>query len=67
VVWRYLLGVTDVDRYSREMTALAEGHAGRRLATWRSARRSSANGVPRDARGRFVPAVIVGLGKLGGP
>src|SRR5207247_2144573 len=24
VVWRYLFGVTDVDRYSREMTALAE-------------------------------------------
>ncbi|PYN25758.1 MAG: hypothetical protein DMD76_11435, partial [Candidatus Rokuibacteriota bacterium] len=23
-------------------------------------------GVPRDARGRFIPAVVVGLGKLGG-
>src|SRR5207244_3637301 len=24
------------------------------------------HGVPRDASGRFIPAVIVGLGKLGG-
>jgi glutamate-ammonia-ligase adenylyltransferase len=65
VVWRYLLGVTDVDRYAREMTALAEATltAGWRLALGAQVER---HGVPRDARGRFIPAVIVGLGKLGG-
>ena len=65
VVWRYLLGVTDVDRYSREMTALAEATlaAGWLMALGAQVER---HGVPRDARGRFVPAVIVGLGKLGG-
>jgi glutamate-ammonia-ligase adenylyltransferase len=65
VVWRYLLGVTDVDGYSREMTALAEAtlDAGWLMATSGAVER---HGVPRDARGRFVPAVIVGLGKLGG-
>ena len=65
VVWRYLLGVTDVDRYSREMTALAEATL---AASWLMALGAQVerHGVPRDARGRFVPAVIVGLGKLGG-
>jgi len=65
VVWRYLLGVTDIDRYSREMTALAEATlaAGWLMALGAQVER---HGVPRDARGRFVPAVIVGLGKLGG-
>jgi glutamate-ammonia-ligase adenylyltransferase len=65
VVWRYLLGVTDVDRYSREMTALAEAtlDAGWLLALGAQVKRY---GVPRDARRRFVPAVVVGLGKLGG-
>ena len=65
VVWRYLLGVTDVDRYSREMTALAEATlaAGWLMALGAQVER---HGVPRDTRGRFVPAVIVGLGKLGG-
>jgi glutamate-ammonia-ligase adenylyltransferase len=65
VVWRYLLGVTDIDRYSRELTALAEAtlDAGWLLATSAQAERY---GVPRDAAGRFVAAVVVGLGKLGG-
>ena len=47
------------------MTALAEAtlDAGWLLALGAQVER---HGVPRDARGRFVPAVIVGLGKLGG-
>jgi len=65
VVWRYLLGVTSIDRYSREMTALAEATlaAGGLLALDGLVER---HGVPRDPDGRFVPAVLVGLGKLGG-
>ncbi len=65
VVWRYLLGVTDIDAYAREMTALAQATlaAGWLLALGGLAER---HGVPRAADGRFVPAVIVGLGKLGG-
>ena len=65
VVWRYLLGVTDIDGYSREMTALAEAvlDAGWLLVLGALAER---HGVPRAADGRFIPAVMVGLGKLGG-
>jgi glutamate-ammonia-ligase adenylyltransferase len=65
VVWRYLLGVTGIDGYSREMTGLAEATlaAGWLLALAPLVER---HGVPRDAAGRFVPAVLVGLGKLGG-
>src|SRR5207237_24318 len=65
VVWRYLVVVTDIDRYSRGMTALAEATlaAGWLMALGAQVER---HGVPRDVRGRLVPAVIVGLGKLGG-
>ena len=65
VVWRYLLGVTSIERYSREMTGLAEAtlDAGWLMALTAQAERY---GVPRDGRSRFVPAVIVGVGKLGG-
>ncbi|OLC00883.1 MAG: hypothetical protein AUH30_01550 [Candidatus Rokubacteria bacterium 13_1_40CM_68_15] len=65
IVWRYLLGVTGIDGYSREMTALAEATlaAGMLLALGPLVER---HGVPRTADGRFIPAVIVGLGKLGG-
>jgi glutamate-ammonia-ligase adenylyltransferase len=65
VVWRYVLGVTTIDAYSREMTALAEATL---AAGWLLAQESLVEryGVPRDASGRFIPAVIVGLGKLGG-
>jgi glutamate-ammonia-ligase adenylyltransferase len=65
VVWRYLLGVTRIEAYSREMTALAEATlaAGWLLAVGGLVER---HGVPRTADGRFVPAVVVGLGKLGG-
>jgi glutamate-ammonia-ligase adenylyltransferase len=65
IVWRYLLGVTAIERYSREMTTLAEAtlEAGWLLALAAQVER---HGVPRDATGRFIPAVIVGVGKLGG-
>jgi glutamate-ammonia-ligase adenylyltransferase len=65
VVWRYLLGVTGIDAYSREMTALAEAvlDAGWLLALDPLVAR---HGVPRAADGAFIPAVMVGLGKLGG-
>jgi len=65
VVWRYLLGVTRIEAYSREMTALGEATlaAGWLLALGGLVER---HGVPRTADGSFVPAAIVGLGKLGG-
>jgi [glutamine synthetase] adenylyltransferase / [glutamine synthetase]-adenylyl-L-tyrosine phosphorylase len=65
VVWRYLLGVTTIDAYAREMTALAEATL---AAGWVMSlgAQVARHGVPRDAHGRFIPAVVVGLGKLGG-
>jgi len=65
VVWRYLLGVTTIEAYGHEMTALAEAtlDAGWLIALGAQVERC---GVPRDARGRFIPAVVVGVGKLGG-
>src|SRR2546429_5341093 len=65
IVWRYLLGVTTIEGYSREMTALAEAvlAAGWLLTLEPLVAR---HGVPRDAEGRFIPAVVVGLGQLGG-
>ena len=65
VVWRYLLGVTTIDAYAREMTALAEATlaAGWVMSLGAQVER---HGVPLDAHGRFIAAVIVGLGKLGG-
>jgi glutamate-ammonia-ligase adenylyltransferase len=64
-VWRYFLRVSSIDRYSREVTALAEATL---LAGWMLALDElvERHGVPRNARGAFIPAVIVGLGKLGG-
>ena len=65
IVWRYLRGVTDIDGYSREMTELAEATlaVGMRLALNPLVER---HGVPRTPSGDFIPAVIVGLGKVGG-
>jgi glutamate-ammonia-ligase adenylyltransferase len=65
VVWRYVLAVTTIDAYSREMTALAEATL---AAGWLLALDSLVEryGVPRDESGRFIPSVMVGLGKLGG-
>jgi glutamate-ammonia-ligase adenylyltransferase len=65
VAWRYLLGVTDIAGYSREMTALAQATL---LAGWLLVLGNlvERHGVPRAANGKLIPAVIVGLGKLGG-
>ena len=63
--WRMLLGVTDAERFSAELTGLAEAAL---AVAWLMAvsEMAARHGVPRDARGRFLDAVIVGVGKLGG-
>ena len=63
--WRMLLGVTDAERFSGELTALAEASL---AVAWLMAVSETVerHGAPRDARGRFLDAVIVGVGKLGG-
>jgi glutamate-ammonia-ligase adenylyltransferase len=65
IIWRMLLGVTDAERFSLEMTALAEAAL---AVAWTLALEETAEqlGVPRDSAGRLVPAAIVGLGKFGG-
>src|SRR5262249_12195308 len=65
VVWRYVLGITTIDAYSREMTALAEATL---AAGWLLALESLVEryGVPPDAAGRFIPSGIMRTGKLGG-
>src|SRR5437879_1053235 len=65
IVWRYLSGLTTIEAYAREMTALAEAvlAAGWLLTLEPPVAR---HGVPRGAEGRFLPAVVVGAGQLGG-
>ncbi|HTY77101.1 MAG TPA: bifunctional [glutamate--ammonia ligase]-adenylyl-L-tyrosine phosphorylase/[glutamate--ammonia-ligase] adenylyltransferase [Candidatus Bathyarchaeia archaeon] len=65
ITWRMLLGVTDGERFSREMTELAEAAL---AVAWLMALEETAagHGVPRDGSGRLIPACIVGLGKFGG-
>ena len=65
ITWRMLLGVTDAERFSREMTALAEAAL---AAGWLMALGETAEtfGTPRDAAGRMVTACIIGIGKFGG-
>jgi glutamate-ammonia-ligase adenylyltransferase len=65
ITWRMLLGVTDAERFAREMTALAEAAL---AAGWLMAlgEMTLAFGVPRDAAGRMVAACVIGLGKFGG-
>ena len=65
ITWRWLLGVTDVEGFSRELTALAEAAL---AAAWLLAVNADVEqcGVPRDSQGGYIPAVIVALGKLGG-
>jgi glutamate-ammonia-ligase adenylyltransferase len=59
VVWRYLLGVTSLEQYSREITALAEAAL---AVGWLRAKAEQAERTPIPS----APAVIVGMGKLGG-
>ena len=65
ITWRWLLGVTDIDGFSYELTALAEAAV---AVAWLMALEAEALtcGVPRDEQGNFIPAVIVALGKMGG-
>ena len=65
IIWRMLLGVTDAERFSLEMTALGEAVL---AVAWTLALEETAAhlGVPRDRRGRLVTAAIIGLGKFGG-
>ncbi|MDO8476415.1 MAG: bifunctional [glutamate--ammonia ligase]-adenylyl-L-tyrosine phosphorylase/[glutamate--ammonia-ligase] adenylyltransferase [Candidatus Rokubacteria bacterium] len=65
ITWRMLLGVTDAERFSREMTALAEAAL---AAGWLMALGETAEtfGAPRDAAGRMITACVIGLGKFGG-
>jgi [glutamine synthetase] adenylyltransferase / [glutamine synthetase]-adenylyl-L-tyrosine phosphorylase len=65
ITWRMLLGVTDADRFSREMTALAEAAL---AAAWLMALGETVEsyGVPRDDKGGLIGACIIGLGKFGG-
>jgi [glutamine synthetase] adenylyltransferase / [glutamine synthetase]-adenylyl-L-tyrosine phosphorylase len=63
--WRMLLGVTDVERFSAEITALAEAALG---VAWLIVVGDAVmrRGAPRGAQGRFIDSVIVAMGKLGG-
>ncbi len=65
ITWRSLLGVTDAERFSLEMTGLAEAALS---VAWLVAVEGVAaqHGVPRDARGAVIPAAIIGIGKFGG-
>jgi glutamate-ammonia-ligase adenylyltransferase len=59
IVWRYLLGVTSLEQYSREITALAEAAL---AVGWLRAKMEQGERSPIPP----VPAVIIGMGKLGG-
>jgi [glutamine synthetase] adenylyltransferase / [glutamine synthetase]-adenylyl-L-tyrosine phosphorylase len=65
MTWRMFLGVTDAERFSREMTALGEAAL---AAGWLMALGETAEtfGAPRDSAGRMITACIIGLGKFGG-
>src|SRR5437867_13427031 len=65
ITWRMLLGVTDAERFSLEMTALADAAA---ATAWQMALEETAaeHGVPRDEAGAMIPAAIIGIGKFGG-
>ncbi|MFQ5827548.1 MAG: bifunctional [glutamate--ammonia ligase]-adenylyl-L-tyrosine phosphorylase/[glutamate--ammonia-ligase] adenylyltransferase [Candidatus Methylomirabilia bacterium] len=65
VTWRFLLGVTSIEGFSRELTALAEAAVD---VAWALALflLSEESGGPLKDDGRWAPAVVVGLGKLGG-
>jgi glutamate-ammonia-ligase adenylyltransferase len=59
IVWRYLFGIATLEQYSLELTALAEAAL---AVAWLRAKAEQA----RRQGDPGVPAVIVGLGKLGG-
>ena len=65
ITWRMLLAVTRVERFSLEMTALADTSL---AGAWLMALQETASrfGAPRDGSGRMIPAGIIGIGKFGG-
>src|SRR5437867_401374 len=65
ITWRMLLGVTDAERFSLELTALADAAV---AAAWQMALEEDAaeSGVPCDEAGAMIPAAIIGIGKFGG-
>src|SRR5262245_14551041 len=65
ITWRMLLGVTDAERFSFEMSALADSTV---AVAWLMALDEMAAelGVPRDASGCMIAAAIIGIGKFGG-
>ncbi len=65
ITWRMLLGATDAERFSLEMTALADSAL---AVAWLMALEHTVaeHGVPRDDAGRMIPAAIIGIGKFGG-
>ncbi|HEV8440560.1 MAG TPA: hypothetical protein VGT40_20925 [Methylomirabilota bacterium] len=65
ITWRMLLGVADIERFSLDMSALADAALS---AAWLMALEETAavHGFPRDDAGAAIPAAIVGIGKLGG-
>jgi len=65
ITWRMLLGVTDAERFSFEMSALADSTV---AVAWLMAldEMTLEFGVPRDPSGGFIPAAIIGIGKFGG-
>jgi glutamate-ammonia-ligase adenylyltransferase len=65
LTWRMLLGVTDVERFSLEMTGLADSAV---ASAWLMALEETVAeaGAPRDNAGRMIPAAIIGIGKFGG-
>ena len=65
VLWRELFALTDLDESLRSLSALADRmlDAATRVA---EAQLEARYGVVRDADGRKVPLVVLGMGKLGG-
>jgi glutamate-ammonia-ligase adenylyltransferase len=65
ITWRFLLGVTSVEGFSRELTALADAAV---AVAWTLAVSLVQEELeaPLTGAGAMAPAVIVGLGKFGG-
>ena len=65
IAWRDLAGLASIDTVLGELSALADAciAAACRHATATLGRR---HGVPRDAQGRDMPLLVLGMGKLGG-
>ncbi|MBI4609685.1 MAG: bifunctional [glutamate--ammonia ligase]-adenylyl-L-tyrosine phosphorylase/[glutamate--ammonia-ligase] adenylyltransferase [Candidatus Rokubacteria bacterium] len=65
IIWRFLLGVTTVDGFSRELTGLADAAV---AVAWAIAVAPLDDGreAPPGTLKPLGPAVIVGLGKFGG-